>query len=343
MIVDQCIKDHRLHALIPEQLNILCLLLFIADIENLVLMPVPVPVEIVLQGRVIAIDRPENDYVLNTFEELLFTHASEFHERVYVIPVPVVVISLVLIQRRQLVGNLLGNVCRYFLYVSVVLEETPRYVQRQVRAIDHALEQHQELRDDFLDVVCHKNLVVIKLDLPFYSVEFVPEFREIQYTLEIERVVHVQVYPEQRIIIIMENLPVKFLVLLFGAIFRQFEPERVRIVDGFFLFFAGLAFSFHVRIFTGGRPASVRRTCVSFGFPVSPGFLRTVPQVNSIRHEAAVFFQDAPHFIIIEEFKGVVGQVERYRRAPFRAVGIVHFIFRAACACPSYGTCPRLP
>ena len=66
-------------------------------------------------------------------------------------------------------------------------------VQRQLGAIQNALEHEQVLGDDFLDVVRHEDLVVVELDLALHGLVLVAQAGEVQDTLEVEGVIGVDV------------------------------------------------------------------------------------------------------------------------------------------------------
>ena len=97
------------------------------------------------------------------------------------------------------------------LYLTIVLQKAARYVQRDVRAIDHAVQQEQVFGDDFLDVIRNEHLVAIQLDFAALQLHLALDLGEIQNALQAERIIHIQVDPEKRIVIIVECLAVKFL------------------------------------------------------------------------------------------------------------------------------------
>ena len=98
------------------------------------------------------------------------------------------------------------------------MQEGTTHVQRQVGAVDYTLEQQQELGNNFLDVVRHENLAAEELDLSFMGAEVLTNLGEVQNPLQVERIVHVQVNPEQRVLKVREHPVIEALVLLLGAI-----------------------------------------------------------------------------------------------------------------------------
>ena len=56
--------------------------------------------------------------------------------------------------------------------------------------------------------------------------------REVEDTFEVERIVHVQVDPEQRLAVVVEDFAVEFFIILIAALVWMFGPQRVDITDG---------------------------------------------------------------------------------------------------------------
>ena len=135
---------------------------------------------------ILAVGLLHEDGILHHVEELAVLDAAVLDEGSDIVPVAFVGFPLRVHQAVQLIGNLLGDMRADLLHVAVILQEGTADVQRQVRAVDHALEQHQELRDDLLDVVRHEDLVVEQLDHALVGAELVFEPGEIQDALEVE-------------------------------------------------------------------------------------------------------------------------------------------------------------
>ena len=55
------------------------------------------------------------------------------------------------------------------LYLSVVLQETPRNVERNIGTIDDAVQKHEELGDHFLNVIRDEYLIAIKFHLSLFE------------------------------------------------------------------------------------------------------------------------------------------------------------------------------
>jgi len=81
----------------------------------------------------------KEDGVLHLVAEFLVLQASELDERADAVPVFLIVFSLGLAHTGQLVCHLLGNIIRDLINKSVILQCASGHVQRQIRAVDHAL------------------------------------------------------------------------------------------------------------------------------------------------------------------------------------------------------------
>ena len=130
----------------------------------------------------------------------------------------------------------------------------------------------KKLRDTFLDVVGNVNLIAVEFDFAAFKFDFALYLREIQDAFQTERIFHVQMDPEERIVIVMECFAVKFLVFLFGAVFGVFQIQRMRVVE---------------------RLVVLSREII----------------VNIVRHERAIFFDKAADAPFVEEFFFLLGNV----------------------------------
>ena len=161
--------------------------------------------------------------------KLRILDAAIFDEWADVIPVFLIGFTVSLAHACQLVCNFLGNVFRNLLNKSVILKSTSGYVQWKIRAVDHTFEKEQEFRNDFLDIVCDKYLVVIQFDGSLDGIIFCVDLREVQDTFEVERIIHVQMDPEQWLLVIHKYFTVEILVILVAAFIRMSHPQRIRI------------------------------------------------------------------------------------------------------------------
>ena len=208
----------------------------------------------------------------------------------------------------QAVGHFPRNVTRNLLNVRVALQVTSRYVQRDVRRVDHAVQQGQELRHDPFDRIGHEHLIRIELYFVLLNLEIVPYLREIKDTGQVERIVDVQVNVEQRILGHRIERPVKLHVILLGNVGRLFRPQRIGRVDNVVLV--------GIHVFTV--------------FPL-------LFFAESDRHgqEAAIFLQYLPDPRLVGEFLAVFAQVQDYVRTAttFRR-SLLHRVFGRSVAGP---------
>ena len=107
--------------------------------------------------------------------------------------------------------------CGYLRHISAVLEIASRDVQREFGAVENAAEHQQIFGYYFLYVVRNEYLIVIELHLSLDALEFALYLREIEDSLEVERVIGAEMNVEQRLAVIGEHLFIEFAVILFGA------------------------------------------------------------------------------------------------------------------------------
>ena len=72
------------------------------------------------------------------------------------------------------------------LHLRVVLKEGTRDVERDIGAVDDAVQKHQEFGDDLLDVVGNEHLVAIELDLPAFELHLLSHLGEIEDAFQAE-------------------------------------------------------------------------------------------------------------------------------------------------------------
>ena len=135
------------------------------------------------QGQIFSVQILEQDVIVHLLTELVILQAAKLDERADVVPVFVVLFLLGLTHAGELVRHLLGNIFGNLLYKAVILQSASGYVQRQIRTVDHALEQKQELGNDFLDIICDEDLVVVQLDRSLDGFVLHVDLREVKDTL----------------------------------------------------------------------------------------------------------------------------------------------------------------
>ncbi len=109
--------------------------------------------------------------------------AAELDKRSDVIPVFLIILPVCLAHPGQLVCHLLRNIVGNLLYKAVILQCESRFVQRQIRSVAGSLEQHQEFRNYFFDIIRDEDLVVVQLDRAFDGIILGVDLREVQDAL----------------------------------------------------------------------------------------------------------------------------------------------------------------
>ena len=234
--VDGRTHHHDLDAAFLVKANGVGLTVLVLGIEHLVLMRVLCLVQVFSQGLVFALAGLVDNRVLHAVVELVVAHAAILNKRMNVLPVGLVLLALVLEHAGQAIGDLAGDVVGKLANVAVVLQERTGDVQRQVGAIDDALEQQQKLRDDLLDVIGNEHLIGVELDLALIR-NLVLQAREVQNAVQVERIIRVEVNPEQRLAPLMEGVAVELLIVLVRAVLRRAHIERIGRIEHFGNFF----------------------------------------------------------------------------------------------------------
>ena len=93
------------------------------------------------------------------------------------------------------------------------------------------MQESQEVRDDVVDRIRHKHLVAVKLDLVPGYLHLVLDLREIEDTRQMERIVHIKMDVEQRLVLHRIERTVELHVVLFLQVGRLLRPERFSLVD----------------------------------------------------------------------------------------------------------------
>ena len=86
-------------------------------------------------------------------------------EQFDIVPLLFEVFFVVFVHLRQFVCHFLGDVAGNLLDVVVGLQIAAADVQRDIRAVNHTVQQRQVFRHDVFDFVGHEYLVAIELNL----------------------------------------------------------------------------------------------------------------------------------------------------------------------------------
>ena len=152
----------------------------------------------------------------------------------------------------ETVCDFLCDVGGNLLHVAVALEVASADVQRDVRRIDDAVEQGEEVRHDVLHLVGDEDLVAIELNLVAVDVNVVLDTREIEHAGQVEGIVHVEVNPEERLVGHGVEVAIELFVVFVFERRRLFCPERIRVVDDVVLVRVHLFSVFPFRFFAEG-------------------------------------------------------------------------------------------
>ena len=289
--------------------------------------------QILLQRQELAVQIFIEDEIHHSVGEFLVLQAAELDERADIVPVFFIVLPVGLVHAGKLVCDLLGNVSGNLLHKSVVLQRASGDIQRQIRTVDHTLQQHQVFGDDFFDIIRDEDLVVVQFDLAFNGVILCVDPREVQDSFQVKRVIHVQMDPEQRLLVIQEHVPVEFFILLFRALRRLFGPQRMCVADA-----DRTASDLHLLlvVFFDVFKDNIIVAQVSLVDRLFAGIRILFGEENLHRHEGAVFFEHFAHAVLIGKLQTLLIQMQCDRRARFRAVSGPHHILRAAVTLPVY-------
>ena len=93
------------------------------------------------------------------------------------------------------------------------------------------MEKSKEIRDNIVNAVSDEHLVAIKLDLVAGYVHPVLDLGKIEDTCEMERIVHIEMYIEQRILSHRVQGPVEIHIVLLLQVGRFLHPQRLDLVD----------------------------------------------------------------------------------------------------------------
>ena len=169
--------------------------------------------------------------VVHPLGEFLIFENAVLDKRADIIPVLLIIFPFCLVHAGQLVRNLPGDIIGDLLGKAVILKCRSGYVQRQIRAVNDAFEHKQILRDHLFDIIRDEYLTVVELDFSFDGLILAVDSREIENALQVERILHIQMDPEKRLLVIIEDRSVKFLIVLILTLGRLSDPQRIGIVD----------------------------------------------------------------------------------------------------------------
>ena len=182
-------------------------------------------------GEILALGRLPQHETLCLLGELFVGDNAVFDEDLQIVPFLFVVRTHRREELLQAIGHLAGDVVRNLLDVRIALQVAARYVQRNIRRVDHAVQQGEVFRYDPLDLIGHIHLIGVELDLVFLNFEVVPNLREVEDTRQVERIIDIQMNREERLFTYGIEFVVELLVLLGGDLGGFYGPQRGDVVD----------------------------------------------------------------------------------------------------------------
>ena len=177
------------------------------------------------------------------------------------------------------------------------------------------MEQCQEVGYDAFHLVGDEHLVAIELYLITLKLDVRLDPREIKDTCEVERIVDVQVNPEQRFVLHGIKRAIELLVVLVLQRRWRLCPERLHVVDD--VVFVGVL---HLAVF--------------------PFLL--LAEDNRYRQELTVLLQELFNLVLLKKLLAVVVDVENDVRTAVVARCILDGELRASVARPLHGLCTFL-
>ena len=91
--------------------------------------------------------------------------------------------------------------CEIFFTFGITLQVGAAHVERNVGTVDHPVEQSEEVGHNVLYRIGDKHLIAEELNLVAMDLEVVLDLREVEHTRQVEGVVHIEVNPEERLIL----------------------------------------------------------------------------------------------------------------------------------------------
>ena len=250
-----------------------------------------------LEGEVLAVYVLEEGEVLGAFVEVFLREHSVVDEDLQVVPFFLVLLAVLLEDGAESVGHFLGDVGGDFLHVAVALQIASAHVERDVWRVDDTMQQGEELRHDAFHLVGNEHLVAVELYLVALHVDVVLDAWEVEDTCQIEWEVHVEVNPEEGLVLHGVEGAVEVLVVLVLECAWRLGPEGLYAVDDVVLI--GL-----------------------YVLAVFPFCLLAESHGHS--HELAVLVEQLLYLVLLEELLAVVSYVEHDVATTLRLVGVLY-------------------
>ena len=121
---------------------------------------------------------------------------------------------------------------RYLLHVHIALQVATADVERYVRRVDDTMKQGQIFGNDIVNLVGDEHLIAVELDLLAVDVHVVLDLWEVEYSRQMERIIDVEVYVEQRLVVLVRiELVIELGVVVFSQVGGFTHPCGIDVVD----------------------------------------------------------------------------------------------------------------
>ena len=134
---------------------------------------------IFIQGVMLTVGILQEEILFSLVIIVILTKHTIVDEDFDVIPFLLKLFTVILEDGCQFVADLLGDVSTYLLHVGIALQITSAYIQRNVWAVYHTVQQSKKFGDDAFYSVGHKYLVAVQLDSVALNVQIVLNLGEV--------------------------------------------------------------------------------------------------------------------------------------------------------------------
>ena len=263
---------------------------------------------VLIECEVLAVKVLEESKTDGALVEFLVGKHTELDEHLDVVPFLLEVLAVSFEEFCQFVSHFLGDVAADFLDVVVRLQVGTADVQRDIGAVDDAVEEREVFGNDVLDFVGDVYLVAIELNLIAMDVKVVLNLREIEYSGQVERIIDVEVDMEEGLLKLRWiEFVVELIVVLVGEVSGFACPGGINVVDDIVL--------------------------VEFDLlAVLPVFLLAKCYLNG--QELTILAQQVLDGSVLEILRELVVDMEDNVSSAVGFDGIFHLVFRCAFARP---------
>ena len=186
---------------------------------------------VLLKRKIFSVHILHQRKVLSTLVEVFLRQHSVVDEQFQGIPFLFVFLTVLFEDAVKPVGHFLSDVGRDFLYVAVALQITTAHIQRDIGRVNHTMQQRKEVGHNAFHLVGDKHLVAVKLYLIALQLDIRFDSREKEDTSKVERIVNVEVNPEQRLLHLHGiECAIEALVVLVFQCAGRFGPEWFHII-----------------------------------------------------------------------------------------------------------------